>query len=347
MIRVLIADDARLVRMLVREILTRDPQIRVVGEAENGREAVDLTLELAPDLIILDVLMPVMDGLAAVREIMARRPTPILILSAHCDPRDSRCAFQAIKLGALDVLPKPEGGLQASSEFGAPLVEKVKLLAGIRVMHHFRGQRRREIPALVRPEAADGGRRLLAIGASTGGPKAVLHLLQNLPVDSGARILIVQHIAKGFAPGFARWLDRESPFAVRLAREGDEPQAGVALVAPSDLHLEVREGKVHLSDAPPVHSCRPAVDVLYNSLAGGLATSVVAVLLTGMGRDGAAGMAALKARGSYNLVQDEATSAVYGMPGAAVACGAAHQSLPLEQIPAALAELFGNKGKSL
>ena len=153
--------------------------------------------------------------------------------------------------------------------------------------------------------------------------------------------LIVQHIARGFAPGFAEWLDRESPFRVRLARDGDALEAGVALVAPNNVHMEVQGERVRLVETPPVNCCRPSVDVLYKSLArGSLAPSVVAVLLTGMGRDGADGMAELKRRGSYTIAQDETTSAVFGMPKAAIAMGAVDQTLPLSDIPAALAQLL-------
>ncbi|BCR06962.1 chemotaxis response regulator protein-glutamate methylesterase [Desulfuromonas versatilis] len=341
MIKVLLADDARLVRLLLREMLARDPQIVVVGEAANGREAVELTRKLAPDLVIMDVVMPVMDGLAAVREIMATCPTPILVLSATCSPGDGKTAFQAIRMGALDVMAKPEGGLQASEDFIGPLLEKVRLLAGVRVMHHFGGRRRREPSAV--PRLPGGPRSLVAIGASTGGPRALLTLLQKLPVECGARILVVQHIAKGFAPGFARWLDQESPFRVRLAHNGDQPEPGLVLVAPADQHMELRGGRVLLSGAPPVNSCRPSVDVLFRSLAEEGAAGVVGVLLTGMGQDGAAGMLALKEAGAYNIVQDEATSAVFGMPGAAIARGAAHRTLSLERIPAAVAALVGTR----
>ncbi len=344
MIKVLIADDARLVRMLLREILSRQPDMSVVGEACNGRDAVDKTLELEPDLVIMDVVMPVMDGLTAVREIMARRPTPILVLSGNVDPKDSKCAFQAIKLGALDVMPKPAGGLQAGQSFIGPLVEKVRLLARVPVMHHFRGYRQ---PVVQKTAVAPNGpRTLLAVGASTGGPKAVLQLLQTIPLSLGLQVLVVQHIARGFGAGFATWLDRESPYRVRVACEGDVPESGVVLVAPDDLHMQLWEGRVHLCDSLPVNSCRPSVDVLYHSLAVGGASSVIAVLLSGMGQDGAAGMVALKKQGSYNIAQDKESCAVYGMPGAAVARNAVQQELPLEQIPEAVVALARGRGKS-
>lgn len=339
LVHVLIADDSPLTRMVLRDLLAKDPQIKVVAEVSDGRQAVAETIRLRPDLVIMDVLMPIMDGLEAVTEIMASCPTPILMLSANVDPNDSRSAFRAIQHGALDVMEKPQGIVsEAFEEIAARLVEKVKFLSRVKVIHHFRRQR----PPLAKPmPPVAAPRDILAIGASTGGPKAVLRLMKELPRDSKAKVLIVQHIARGFAPGFAEWLDRESSFRVRLAHDGDALQAGTALVAPNNVHMEIKDEHVCLVDSPPVNCCRPSVDVLYRSLANdSLAPSVVAVLLTGMGRDGADGMAALKQRGSYTIAQDETTSAVFGMPKAAIALGVVDQTLPLADIPAALAQLL-------
>lgn len=338
MIKILIADDSILTRMVIKDLLSRHREIRVVGEVSDGRQAVAETCRLRPDLVIMDVMMPVMDGLEATVEIMACCPTPILVLSANVDPRDSRSAFNAIQHGALDVMEKPQGVVtEAFGEIASQLVQKVKFLARVRVMHHFRRPRQ----ALAATPPPEGPRDILVIGASTGGPKAVLRLMKELPPDSRARVLIVQHIARGFAPGFAEWLNRESPFVVRLAGDGDVLEEGVALVAPNSVHMEVHGDRVALTAAPPVNSCRPSVDVLFQSLARSeLAARAVAVLLTGMGRDGAEGMAALKQGGSYNIAQDEASSAVFGMPRAAIDLGGVHQTLPLRDIPAAVLGLL-------
>lgn len=345
MVRVLIADDSQLTRMVLKDLLAHDRDIRVVGEAGDGREAVQLTAELRPDLVLMDVMMPVMDGLTAVIEIMANCPTPILVLSSNVDPNDSRSAFNAIRHGALDVMEKPAGvASDAFAEIAAALIAKIKSLARIRVIHHFR-RPRVPVPS-VRPPA-DSGRKLLAIGASTGGPKAVMSLVRALPAGFGAPVLIVQHIARGFAAGFAEWLDRESALEVRLATDGADLEAGVVLVAPNDLQMEIRSGRVRLLDAPPVNCCRPSVDVLFRSLArDGLAQRLVAVLLTGMGQDGAEGMGELKTAGGFNIAQDEASCAVFGMPRAAIQLNAVHQILPLAEIPAAVSRLF-SAGKSL
>lgn len=181
---------------------------------------------------------------------------------------------------------------------------------------------------------------IIAIGASTGGPKALLQLLRGLAAAPQAQILIVQHIAKGFAAGLAAWLDRESPFRVRLAQAGDRPQPGLALVAPPNLHMQLQGGRIVLSDAAPRNACRPSVDALFESLAAAAAPQVVGVLLTGMGRDGAAGLLALHRAGAQTIVQDQQSSVIFGMPKAAIALGAAQQTLALEQIPAALLRLL-------
>lgn len=341
MIRILIADDSELVRTLLRDLLKRDPVIEVVAEVDNGRKALNEVCRLRPDLVIMDILMPVMDGLTAVSEIMACCPTPILILSGNLNPEENRHAFQAINRGALDVMEKPaELGSESFDQFAVKLIAEVKFLARIRVVHHFR--RSQEVPpAMTEKLQVDSGvRDILAIGASTGGPKAVRQLMKSLDPATGARVLIAQHIAGGFASDFASWLDRGSRFVVRLARDGDRLEPGVALVAPHGVHMALRDERIELAETPPVNSCRPSVDVLFHSLADSLAARTVAVLLTGMGQDGADGMVALLRQGGYTIAQDEASSAIFGMPKAAIALGGARQVLSLEAIPAVLETLL-------
>jgi len=341
MIRVLIADDSELVRTVLRDLLMRDPEIEVVAETSDGRQAVAEVCRLRPDLVIMDVLMPVMDGLSAVSELMACCPTPILVLSANLNPEENRNAFQAINRGALDVMEKPAGlGSESFEKFAAKLIAEVKFLARIRVVHHFRRSSIAPPAVLERPRGVDGVRDILAIGASTGGPRAVQQLMKALDPATGARVLIVQHIAGGFADDFVGWLGRESRFRVRLAGDGDRLEPGLALVAPADVHLTVADERVLLTTAPPVNSCRPSVDLLFRSLAGPPAARTVAVLLTGMGNDGAEGMLALRRQGAYTIAQDEASSAIFGMPKLAIALGGALQVLSLEAMPAVLAKLL-------
>lgn len=340
MIRLLLADDSPLIRAVLRDLLARDPEIRIVAEVGDGRAAVAQTALLRPDLVIMDVMMPEMDGIEAVAEIMARTPTPILMLSANTDPTDSRSAFSAIRLGALDVMAKPAGVTSdAFDQLAELLIARVRSLSRIRVMHHFRAGRRSLAPV---PAVPGGRRRLLAIGASTGGPKAILQLLKELPATLPAAVLVVQHIADGFAAGFADWLDREVSLPVTLAREGELLQSGRVLVAPNGAHLTVDSGgRVALRQTPPLHNCRPAVDALFHSLAAnGQGAETVGVVLTGMGSDGAAGLQALRGQGAFTVAQDEASCAVFGMPRAAIDRGAVDQVLPLVAIAGVVSPLF-------
>ena len=345
MVRVLIADDSLLIRTVLRDLLAADPRIEIVGEAGDGRAAVDLTAQLRPDLVIMDVMMPVMDGLEAVTEIMASTPVPILMLSAATDPNDSRGAFAAIRLGALDVMAKPAGATTAAfAQLSDQLIAKVRSLSRIKVIHHFRPKRTAQIPVSAAPaQLPSGTRRILAIGASTGGPKAVLQLLKELPADLPAAGLIVQHIADGFAAGFAEWLDREVPLTVALAQENDTLQPGRLLVAPNGTHLTVTTGgRVALRDTAPLHNCRPAADALFHSLAdAGLGREAVGVILTGMGTDGSTGLKAMHGQGAYTLAQDEQSSAVFGMPKAAIDAGGVDQVLPLAAMAGVIRPLFG------
>ena len=342
MIRVLLADDSLLTRAVLCDLLARDPGIQIIAEVGDGRAAVEQTALLKPDLVIMDVMMPVMDGIEATAEIMASSPVPILMLSANTDPNDSRSAFSAIRLGALDVMAKPAGiTTDAFAALADQLIAKVRSLSRIRVMHHFRPRRPASTPVAV-PHPVAGKRRILAIGASTGGPKVVVQLLKELPADFAATVLIVQHIADGFAPGFAEWLDRETALPVALARDGDALSPGQVLVAPNGVHLTISGARrVALVGSAPLHNCRPAVDALFQSLAAAhLGRETVGVILTGMGNDGAAGLLALRQQGAFTVAQDEASCAVFGMPKVAIECGAVDQVLPLGEMVRAVQPLF-------
>lgn len=340
MINVLVADDSPLTRVVLKDIFRAAGDITVVGEAGNGSEAVAMTGLLRPDLIVMDLMMPVMDGLEAIEEIMANSPTPILVLSATVDEREVNHAFSAIKKGALDVMEKPEGAgsHHSGGEFAQRLVDKVRLLARIRVIRHPRRRVREE--AAPRISYRGGERNVLAIGASTGGPKAVMSIMKSLPPEFSAATFIVQHISQGFTRGFAQWLDQESSIRVRLAADGDEAAAGTALVAPDDCHMIFEQGKIRLVNSEPVNCCRPSIDVFFNSLAAEFGGGVVGVLLTGMGKDGAQGLLRIKENGGVTLVQDEQSCSVFGMPKAAISLDAVDEVLPLADIPAAIRRIF-------
>ena len=338
MIKIVLVDDSAVVRAVVRDIFHATGDIVVVGEAENGKEAIALTEQLKPDLIVMDIMMPVMDGLTAIEEIMARFPTPILVLSATMDDREVNYAFTAIKKGALDVMEKPHfPGPLCGSSFGALIIEKARILARVKVIRRWPT---RVAKVELKNGYQKGGRDILAIGASTGGPKAVMGIMKSLPADFRATIFIVQHIASGFARGFAQWLDRDCSLKVHLAADGQTYGKREALVAPNDCHMVLEKGKIRLVQSEPVNCCRPSIDVFFNSLAEEEGSRVVGVLLTGMGRDGAQGLRHIRDKGGFTMVQDEKSCTVFGMPKAAIALDAADEILSLLSIPEAITKIF-------
>jgi two-component system chemotaxis response regulator CheB len=342
-IRLLVAEDSLTVRMHLVEVASADPDIEVVGQARNGREAVELCQRLRPDVITLDMVMPGMTGLEATEEIMAYCPTPILIVSASFNRGELHKTYEALAAGAVDVLDKPRGDA-TDERWARTFLSTVKLVSRIKVITHPRAKLaagRRPPPPPV-PDPTAGAYDLVVIGASTGGPAAVLDVLRALPVDFPLPILFVLHIGEPFGQALADWLATQLGRRVAQAKDGDPlPRPGEArvLMAPPDRHLVVQQGRLVLTDAPERHSCRPSVDVLFESVARELGPRAVACLLTGMGRDGAAGMAAIKDAGGLTIAQDEASSVVWGMPREAIVLGAASRVLPLDQIGPALAAL--------
>jgi two-component system, chemotaxis family, protein-glutamate methylesterase/glutaminase len=327
-----VVDDSASARALLVHILGSDPEITVVGQATDGIEAVAAVEHLHPDVVTMDVVMPEMDGLAATRRIMAASPTPIVIVASH-NPDDDRWVFRAIEAGALTVLGKPEGPSSPRyDEQARALVSTVKLIAGVRVAARSQGRRRR-----VQRPATDSipSRRvgILAIAASTGGPAAVAEVVRELPGDFAVPVLLVQHIAVGFDSGFAQWLDSVCAIRVRLANGGEALKEGTMLVAPTDRHLGVTsDHRAWLSDEAPIGGFRPSATFLFRSVANVYGSTGLGLVLTGMGRDGAEGLIALRGAGGYVLAQDEATSIVFGMPGAAIASGGTDRVLALDEI---------------
>jgi len=339
MIKVLLVDDSALVRAVLRDIFGTTDDLAIVGEAANGLEAITLTEHQRPDLIIMDIMMPVMDGLTAIDEIMVRFPTPILVLSATMDDKEVNYAFTAIKKGALDVMEKPHLSREEYGDsFAARILEKARILARVKVIRRWPTKTAKvELKTAYRT----GGRDLLAIGASTGGPKAVMSIMKALPADLKATVFIVQHIASGFARGLAQWLDHDCGLKVSLALDGQRFRRGEAFVAPNDCHMILDKGTISLVEGEPVNCCRPSIDVFFNSLANDDCGRVVGLLLTGMGKDGAQGLRRIKDKGGMTLVQDEKSCAVFGMPKAAIALDAVDEIIPLAHIPEALSKIFG------
>ncbi|MFY9327562.1 MAG: chemotaxis-specific protein-glutamate methyltransferase CheB [Georgfuchsia sp.] len=338
-IRVLLVDDSPLSVEIIHRMLATAPDIQVVGSAGNGAEALELVPLVRPDVICTDLHMPKMDGVELTREVMARHPLPILVLSVSVQTEQEHNIFQMLEAGALDILAKPRGGLE--SDFGVTahnLITKIRILAGVKVI----GRRRKAESALEKPSAsfavsAAFSPRIIGIGASTGGPKALEQILQLLPADFPLPLVCVQHIAEGFMPGLVGWLAGNCRIRVRTAVEGMQPLAGTAYFPPDNRHLEVDgQGVFRCSSALPFSGHRPSVDIAFSSLARCYGAGAVGVLLTGMGQDGAQGMLDIAHAGGLTIAQDEQSSVVFGMPRRAIELGAAKHVLSLEQIAPAL-----------
>jgi two-component system chemotaxis response regulator CheB len=352
-IRILVVEDSLTARMRLVEVLDGDPELEVVGEAADGKRGIELCRQLRPDVVTLDMMLPVMSGLAATEYIMAYCPTPILIVSASTNRGELFKTYEALAAGAVEVLEKPRSE-DMDGAWDRELRSTVKLVSRIKVITHprarldglARGAREtdRGVAGERLPEtwAPSGKPRLVAIGASTGGPGAVLDILHALPPHFPLPILLVIHIGEPFAAALAEWLDGLVPLPVAHARDGEPlPAVGESrvIMAPADRHLVVRQGRLWLTADPEQHSCRPSVDVLFESVAREIGPGAVACVLTGMGRDGAQGLLAVRRAGGATLAQDESTSVVYGMPQEAIRLGAAGRVLRLDQFAPALLEL--------
>jgi len=314
-IRVLVVEDSLTVRKRLCEVLSADPEIELAGAAADGKQAIELCRKLRPDVVTIDMILPVMSGLAATEYIMAHCPTPILVVSSSFNRGELFKTYDALAAGAVDVLEKPTGN-EPDGVWERTFVAQVKLVARIRVITHPRLR----LAGLNRPGPAPadpmGERRtaVLAIGASTGGPAAIVEVLRGLPEALPQPILLVLHISEPFGASFADWLDGQTSRRVAYPRDGDPVAAanGRVVMAPPGRHLVVRDGRLRLTLDPERHSCRPSVDILFETVAREYGQTAAAVLLTGMGRDGAAGLLDIRRAGGLTIAQDEATSVVYG-----------------------------------
>jgi two-component system chemotaxis response regulator CheB len=349
MIRVLLVDDSPMVLHILQRLLSRSPEIQVVGTAADGREALELVPSLNPDVICIDLYMPVMDGLEFTREVMANYPRPILAVSVAVEP-GSPNIFRLLEAGAVDIMPKPRDILTGDLDQAAnELASKIRILAGVHVFRRHNNARGAPVaklapkPAILpRPQTPV---RMVVIGASTGGPQALHEILAHLPATFPVPVVCIQHIGSNFLSEMVTWLNEVSPLPVRKAAHGETAQAGVVYFAPEDAHLEWDDsGRFALSLAAPLEGHRPSVTVTMRAAARCFGAAAAGVLLTGMGRDGAEGMASIAAAGGITIAQDEASSVVYGMPKQAVELGAVLHILPLDQIAPALVTLANNPG---
>lgn len=327
--RIAIVNDMPLAAEVLRRVVFRLPDCDIAWVARNGAEAVQICSLDTPDLILMDLLMPVMDGIEATRQIMARNPCAILIVTATVAGNAGK-VVEALAFGAMDAVETPSIEVGEQPVNGAALVAKIE---AIRKFTSENGKSKQIGTAVVAKSGAGQQAPLIAIGASAGGPGALATILKALPDAFPASIIVVQHIDAQFAPSLAEWLNEQSPLSVRVAREDEEPQTGTVLVAGRNDHLVFKSStRLGYTSEPSDSHYRPSIDVFFKSVARHWRTPVTGVLLTGMGRDGAQGLKTLRQANAVTIAQDAASCVVFGMPKAAVELGAASQILPLESI---------------
>jgi two-component system chemotaxis response regulator CheB len=349
-IRVLLVDDSLLTLAILKRMLASAPEIQVVGTATNGKEALDMIPSLQPDVICTDLHMPVMDGLELTKAVMQKFPRPILVLSISVQKEQTSNIFQLLEAGAIEVMAKPLG--EVGMDYGLDaqeLVSKIKILSGVVVIRKRGREPYATAPPSVNhlPQIEAVPPRIIGIGASTGGPQAFQEILTHLPGNFPVPLLCVQHISEGFMQGMVDWLSYKCPLKIVTGETGIEPQPGTVYFPRSGLHLAVDgNGRLECSDAPICDSHRPSISVTFKSLAQHYGSEAAGVLLTGMGRDGVAGMLAIAQAGGTTIAQDEKSSIVFGMPKEAIAANAARYVLPLTKIAPALLKLLGQKTES-
>lgn len=355
-VRVLVVEDSLTIRKRLIEVLEEAPNFEVVGEAEDGRQAIERCMALKPDAVTMDMMLPVMTGLAATEYIMAHCPTPILVVSASFNRGEVFKTYDALAAGAVEVIEKPTGH-EPPGSWEREFLSTLKIVSRVRVITHPRArlngishEPRENALVSHKPPARDESRpiSLLALGASTGGPNALVEVLRALPKSLEPPVLVVLHIGSAFAPAFVEWMGTQISRPVSYAQGGEilRSLARRVIFAPPDRHLVVRAGRLELTDDAERHSCKPSVDVMFESIAREYGPEAAAGLLTGMGRDGASGLLALRRSGAATIAQDEATSIIYGMPREAALLGAADRILPLGEIGPALGEIVRAKGQS-
>ena len=334
---VLLVDGTLATRRMLGEILLADANVRLAGSVSGGAAALKFLGEHAADIVVMDTHMKGMDGYEVTRQIMETHPLPIVLCSAPSDPGDVATTFRALEAGAVALVAKPAPGSPEFDKQAAELRKMVRLMAEVKVVRRWPKKPAADRTPPAPPVRAAG---MVGMGASTGGPPALQTILAGLPKDFALPILVVQHISHGFLPGLAEWLGQTTALQVQIAANGIEPKPGHVYLAPDDFHMEVDvAGRIRLTREPPDNSLRPSVNRLFRSLAAHCGHRSVGVLLTGMGRDGARELRAMRETGAHTIAQDRASSVVHGMPGAAVSLDAASEVLPLDRIADALCRI--------
>jgi two-component system chemotaxis response regulator CheB len=342
-IKVLLVEDSPVALAILKKLLASSPEVTVVGTASNGKEALEAIAKLQPNVICTDLHMKEMDGLELTKQVMAKYPRPVLVISASVQQDNPERIFDLLQAGALDIFPKPIGGLPSDYErVKLELITKIKILSGVKVFTKqppppmvTTEQLRSELtsPAIEPLFTANSLIKIVAIGASTGGPQALYKLLCQLPSNFPVPIICTQHISVGFLQGLVDWLGSECKLKVKIAQVGELPTAGTVYFAPEERHLELStQGRFISSSLERVDGHCPSVTVMFKSAVKAYGKATAGILLTGMGKDGAAGMQAIAQAGGLTIAQDEKTSVVFGMPKEAIALNAAQQVLPIQDI---------------
>lgn len=339
LIRVLVVDDSSFIRELFRSFLLSEPDIQIVGEASNGKEAIEKVIELKPDLVTMDIEMPVVGGLEAIQQIMTIHPVPILVITALTGVKT---AFAAVSKGALDVIEKPD----ISGESTGRLIEKIRKLARVNIHAHLASQGRRTAssgvtPLCMPPQQTGYLDGVVALAASTGGPQAISTILSGLPADFMLPVLISMHIAEGFTQGMVDWLSTVCRLKVKTAADNDRLAPGTVHVNPAEHSVTLAGNTILLGGHPANSIYHPSCDTMLNSVAASFGTNSIGCILSGMGVDGVEGIKAIKAAGGVTLAQDEASSVIYGMNREAVVKGYINQVLPVSEIAPAIKRLTG------
>jgi two-component system chemotaxis response regulator CheB len=338
LLRVLVVDDSAASREHLSQLLVQDPALRVAGAAADGAQAVELARRLRPDVIVMDVFMPKVGGYEATRRIMEEVPTPIVMVSASLSAAEVTAGIDAVRAGALTIMEKPHGGDHpAAAEEARQLIETVKLMAEVRVVRRWPQTAERPKLLSLPPRRPGGEIRVVAIGSSTGGPQVLAEVLSRLPAELPLPVAVVQHLAPGFLDGLRQWLASSTRLTVKLAEHAEMARDGHVYLAPDGYHLRVTGfGRLQLSPRGSADAFCPSVTVLFDSVTESYGPAAIGVLLTGMGRDGASGLRRMREAGAITVAQDEETSAIFGMPAAAIALDAATHVLP----PIHIAELI-------
>jgi two-component system chemotaxis response regulator CheB len=343
-IKVLIVDDSPSVLDLITYILNSDPQIEVIGTALTGKRALEFLEKNTPDLITMDMAMPEMDGLEATRFIMETNPIPIIIVSASWSPSEVDDTYRALEAGAISIMGKPRGiGHPDHNIMALELITAVKTMSQVKLVKRW--PRKEKIseklpPAVTEPGYKKADIKVIAIGASTGGPPVIHTILSGLPKNLSVPILIVQHIARGFLEGFKDWLVKSTGYTIHVAANMEKMIPGHCYIAPNDFQMGITAaGTIKLSNSDPITILCPSVSYLFESVADIYGRNALGILLTGMGRDGARELKMMRDKGAVTIAQDEASSVIYGMPGVAVSLGAAEYILPPEQIAETIIKL--------